>query len=577
MSGEVDTKLKKKHKFKWDITTAFIIFGLILVLATTYLGILGIKKITGEEFKNRVIETARGIKERFQMEIEVLKKSGKEIATSPLFLDNFQINPDIAGAIFRMVLASNPNFIQVGYFNKEGQEIIGCQKKRGIIWCHSGGGKWDTNLTGKGYRLGEVVKNGELILEILYPTGTKGKGGFIGIGSRLHHLIDQTTPFYWILIDKSGKIWSTNFFKGESVADIFNYLIVQKIKNGEKGFISDDIYLLPLGKKYKLLLLQNKTLLQKTDHLAKNYALLMMAISILIAIPLGIFFSRPFYQFYRELDQRVQEEIEKRREKEQLLLHQSKLATLGEMLGNIAHQWRQPLTRLSLLIQNLEILSQLGRLTPEKVEEFSERATLQIQYMSNTIDDFIHFFRRDRKKVEFSPKELVEEILKLTEGRLKQKGVKVEVEVEDEKPIYGYRSEFAQVLLNLINNGIDVLEERKIPEPKIWIRIKGRRIEVEDNGGGVSPEIGNKIFEPYFTTKFQSQGTGIGLYMSKVIIQQRFGGQLSYYNSPRGAVFVIEIPPHPSDDGKEKVTSDSNSPNEIKKSAKEIKKSGGGK
>jgi signal transduction histidine kinase len=127
------------------------------------------------------------------------------------------------------------------------------------------------------------------------------------------------------------------------------------------------------------------------------------------------------------------------------------------------------------------------------------------------------------------------------EARIKQNKLEIIFEAEKTEPIEGYKSEFSQVILNIINNAIDVLKERNVQHKKIWIRIHGKKIEIEDNAGGIPENIKDKIFEPYFTTKFQSQGTGIGLYMSRVIITQHFNGELYAYNSENGAVFVIKI------------------------------------
>lgn len=143
--------------------------------------------------------------------------------------------------------------------------------------------------------------------------------------------------------------------------------------------------------------------------------------------------------------------------------------------------------------------------------------------------------------MEFCPYEVIKEALKLIEGRIKNNNIKIDVKVISKKPIYGYKSEFSQVILNILNNAIDVLKDKNLTEKNIFIRIYKNKIEIEDNGGGVPDEIKEKIFEPYFTTKFQSQGTGIGLYMSRVIITQHFNGKLYFYNSNKGAVFVIEI------------------------------------
>jgi len=161
--------------------------------------------------------------------------------------------------------------------------------------------------------------------------------------------------------------------------------------------------------------------------------------------------------------------------------------------------------------------------------------------MSDTIDDFTNFFKKDTQKVEFYPSEIIKDALKLIEGRLKQNSVYVCLDVKEKKSILGYKTEFSQVVLNIINNAIDALKERNIKDKKIWIRVDGKKIEIEDNAGGIPKEIMDKIFEPYFTTKFQSQGTGIGLYMSRVIITQHFNGRLYTYNSKNGAVFVIDL------------------------------------
>jgi signal transduction histidine kinase len=185
--------------------------------------------------------------------------------------------------------------------------------------------------------------------------------------------------------------------------------------------------------------------------------------------------------------------------------------------------------------------AQMKKLDENYIRKFQEKAQAQIDYMSQTIDDFTNFFKKDTEKVEFYPKEIIEDALKLMEGRIKQNKVEVKFEIIKNEPVLGYKTEFSQVVLNIINNAIDVLKERDVPDRKIFIRINGKRIEIEDNAGGIDESIKDKIFEPYFTTKFQSQGTGIGLYMSKIIITQHFNGKLYAYNSKNGAVFVIEL------------------------------------
>ena len=218
-------------------------------------------------------------------------------------------------------------------------------------------------------------------------------------------------------------------------------------------------------------------------------------------------------------------------------MHQSKLASLGEMLGNIAHQWRHPITRLSLLVQNLQMAYNVNRCNKEYIDKFSKQALTQIDYMSNTIDDFTNFFKKDKQKQKFLLQDVVADALKLIDARLKN--IDVIKEYKNEIEIFGYKTEFSQVILNILNNAVDILQKKEYG--KIWIRIYDNIIEIEDNGGGVDEAIKDKIFEPYFTTKFQSQGTGIGLYMSKVIITKHFNSKLEVYNSKNGAVFKIAL------------------------------------
>ncbi|MEO1942178.1 MAG: histidine kinase dimerization/phospho-acceptor domain-containing protein, partial [Campylobacterales bacterium] len=464
MSGAVDTKLRESDRggrgYQWEVFLPLAIFGVAVVLGTSYLSLLLFSKQVTNQFKSRVTGIVEEVKGEYRHQLEILRKSGAQIANSPLFLEHFQMEPEVVEAIFKMILTSNPSLSHLVYLDRNGKGVIGCWKRWGTLWCQRSSHRWPLPKKGEEVVEQTLIANGKLVIEVVYPVG-KGRG-FIGLEGEITPLLNRMAPLHWLLLDREGRILAGDFLKGERISDLFNYRIVQEIGRGGEGFISDELYLTRLGP-FKLLIIQNRELLEQANRQLKESLIWMVALSTGVALILGFLLSSPISRFYEELEERVQREVAKRREKEQLLLHQSKLATLGEMLGNIAHQWRHPLTRLSLLIQNLELAYQQGALTPARFQRFKERADLQIKYMSDTIDDFINFFRRDREPVQFYPSQLVREILQLSEGRLNQKRVKVELEVEGEVPIVGYRSEFAQVLLNIINNGIDILEERKIP------------------------------------------------------------------------------------------------------------------
>lgn len=246
-----------------------------------------------------------------------------------------------------------------------------------------------------------------------------------------------------------------------------------------------------------------------------------------------------------KLEKRVEERTKELREKDQLLTLQSRQAALGEMIGNIAHQWRQPLNILGLTIQQLPLFYDLGEFSREFLDENVNSSMGLIQHMSQTIDDFRNYFRPDKAKVEFKVHEAIENTLALLDGSLLNPQIAVEIVTKDDPVIYGYRNEFSQVLLNILNNAKDALTEREIDDRRVTITVfaEGNKsvITVADNAGGIPEKIMGKIFDPYFTTKGPQLGTGVGLFMSKTIIEKNMGGRLSVRNIADGAEFRIEV------------------------------------
>jgi C4-dicarboxylate-specific signal transduction histidine kinase len=246
-----------------------------------------------------------------------------------------------------------------------------------------------------------------------------------------------------------------------------------------------------------------------------------------------------------KLEKRVEERTAQLREKDQLLLLQSRQAALGEMIGNIAHQWRQPLNILGLTVQQLALYHEFGELTGELLNKNVDSAMELIQHMSQTIDDFRNYFRPDKEKVDFNIRETIEHSLSLLEGSLQNPRVSVEIITKDDLVIHGYRNEFAQVLLSILNNARDALIEKQADDRRVKISISaegGRAVvSIADNAGGIPPEIMGKIFDPYFTTKGPQLGTGVGLFMAKTIIEKNMGGRLGVSNNADGAEFRIEV------------------------------------
>ena len=245
------------------------------------------------------------------------------------------------------------------------------------------------------------------------------------------------------------------------------------------------------------------------------------------------------------LYQLIEEEVEKNRQKDQQMIEQSRLAQMGEMLSMIAHQWRQPLTAISATSAKLSIRAQLGRATTENIVEASENISIYSQHLSQTINEFRNFFRPNKEKEETSYGEIIKSVLNIVEVSLTNQGIKIIQNIENDDKFLSYANEIKQVLLNLIKNAEDVIIEHHIEDPYIKIEtfIKDGYImlEVSDNGGGISDDIIDKIFDPYFSTKDEKNGTGLGLYMSKTIIEDHCKGDLSISNDKDGAVFNIKL------------------------------------
>ena len=250
------------------------------------------------------------------------------------------------------------------------------------------------------------------------------------------------------------------------------------------------------------------------------------------------------------LETRIQEEVQRNREKDAMMIQQSRLAAMGEMISNISHQWRQPLNELGIMIQMLRVDYNDSLLDAKKIDEFSDGCMEIIQYMSQTINTFRNFFKRDQPSARFEVSAAISKTVDLVQASFQTAGIKLDLKLESGCLIQGNANEFSQVILNLFNNARDVLVERTIATPKISVNVWQENgqimVVVEDNAGGISDAILGKIFDPYFTTKHKSQGVGLGLYMSKVIIEGKMAGKIDVDNTSGGARFHLALPAAPA-------------------------------
>ena len=246
----------------------------------------------------------------------------------------------------------------------------------------------------------------------------------------------------------------------------------------------------------------------------------------------------------QKLKEKVSEEVQQRQAQEQMLIQQSRLAGMGEMIDSIAHQWRQPLMNINAILMNMERSIEINKNPKEYLEHKMDEIITLTTHMSQTIEDFRALLKTEKQKTHFFIDKSIENALELYEASLKD--VEIHLSPIKGETFYGYNNEFIQVIMILLHNAIDILQVRNIKPKHLFITTyvddKHLSLSIEDNAGGINEKIMPKIFDPYFTTKQSTGGTGLGLYLAKLIIEQNMQGTLTVTNTNKGAKFNITIP-----------------------------------
>ncbi len=255
--------------------------------------------------------------------------------------------------------------------------------------------------------------------------------------------------------------------------------------------------------------------------------------------------TKQLKELNKTLEERVDKEIEKNRQKQKMLFWQSRMASLGQMLANIAHQWRQPLTELNLALFNLKKVANNG--DKEGIEDYYQESKTAILNMSKTIEDFTNFFNPDKPKEPFYVERAIKDALIIMRKLIERNDINIKV-ISKSSVVMGVSNELSQVIINFIQNSNEAFHENNIKKRDVYIAVEEDEhrnfaiIRVKDNAGGILPENIEKVFEPYFTTKHASVGTGLGLFMSKMVIEKGLNGTLNVLNIDDGVEFIITIP-----------------------------------
>jgi len=268
-----------------------------------------------------------------------------------------------------------------------------------------------------------------------------------------------------------------------------------------------------------------------------------------LTLILTILTAKILFENHKKQQEKLQEmikiEVEKNKEQQLLMLQQSRLAQMGEMIAMIAHQWRQPLNNLSLLHQLIISKYKKNKLDDKMMEYFKSNANMHVHIMSDTINDFKNFFKPQEKKQTFYIDEVILNILNIIKPSLDKNSIQSIFISKNRYKCIGYKNSLGHAILNIVNNAKDALIEQNTKEKKIEIKIEEKNgdvtISITDNAGGIDTAIIDKIFDPYFSTKDEKNGTGIGLYMTRMIVIEHMNSKIQVHNNHEGAVFEITI------------------------------------
>ena len=568
----------QKRNFSIKLFVSYIVFTVILMASIIGIHIYFSYDLNYKKFEREISMQSSDKIMKAQAYLKSKEGAIKAVAADKKILKGGKEEQDYLNLLFSAIMQANKDYTRIVYVSKTGHEILGYERTSEGYEAYKISKfkeEFHSNKAKEGeialnFRLDKKFKRPSLRLEVPIYADDEFKGELV-IDAFMDGFIDSLTMsmiYDVFLIDSEGYYikhkdpkfdWSLYADKRKIEDDFKKELAGEIYRSGADGFIYENVFVQPffIGKqKFYLVMEGSKPSLNDMENNKMIASILIFAT--IMSVIFTFVLTRPIRGIFAAVAKRADELGElatnldntitlktlEIAQKDRLLQNQNKFAELGELIGNIAHQWRQPLTRLSLILQNLRAFKRKNKMSDESFYEAVENSLRQIEFMTSTVENFRNFYKKDDAKREFSVKSAVEDILGIIGAIIEHSHIRLEVSCAEDIFILANKNEFSQVLMNILINAKDAIDERALKNGLIKITATKKEdeilIQIEDNAGGIDAAIMQKIFDPYFTTK-KDKGTGIGLYIANTIVKERLGGSLSVQNTNDGAVFRIVL------------------------------------
>jgi len=562
----------QKKNFEIKLFLSYIAFTMILIVSIAVIHIYFTSDLNYKKFEREIMMQASDKIDKFYMHLNAKKQTLASAADNEFFLKYLDDESDYADLFFITIMQADKDIEALRYVGAK-QTLEYVRDDKANLIKNINFKPVENQILQKeqvqiyGFRLNEAGKASVSFRAPLYAANTlKGTVELdICLEGIMNEMIKSMIYDIFVINDEGVYLKDNLADKNLSrvkkrVAGEFGKDFWANLTASEKyGLIKGETFAMPFfigQEKFYLTLQGHKPAINNMENNKMIVSILIFAA--LMAVVFTFILTKPIRKIFtavsketselgklaKNLDDTIALKTLEIAKKDRLLQNQNKFAELGELIGNIAHQWRHPLTRLSLTVQNLRAFKKRGKLSDEIFKDAVENSLYQIEFMSNTIENFRNFYKKDDVKREFSIKSAIDGILSIIGTVIEHRHIKLEISCPEDIFIFANKNELSQILMNIIINAKDAIETKGTEGGLINIHTQKEEneiiIEIEDNAGGIPSEVAAKIFDPYFTTKSE-KGTGIGLYIAKMIAKEKFNGDISVANGEKGAIFRVVL------------------------------------